>query len=80
MTPQEIRAIEISFPVVLYAWTMLRIIPNFLEPVDDDIPIEEERRLHDSEDELEDDDDGNDDPNLGAEAYSPESGDDMDEI
>lgn len=48
---------------------MLRIGPDFVELVNDDVPIDEEMRMRDSNIELEEED--ADDPYLGVEALGP---------
>lgn len=58
---------------------MLWIVPNFIESVDDNVLTNEEHRLCDSDLESDKEDDA-DDPDLGAEAYGPDSDDDMDEM
>lgn len=59
---------------------MLQIVSDFLEPVDNDIPTNEERRLRDLDKEAEEEDDGDYDPNLRAETYALKCSDDIDEI
>lgn len=44
---------ELDYPLGHHAQTMLRIGPNFDEPLDDDVPMDEERRLSYIDDELE---------------------------
>lgn len=58
---------------------MLWIRPNFIDTVEDDVPTNEELRMHDSDMESNEEEDV-DDPNLGEEAYDPETDDDMDDV
>lgn len=52
--------IELDNPLRRDAWTMLRIGPDFVDPIDDDVPTDEERQLCYSDDESEEDEQSND--------------------
>lgn len=40
--------------------TMLRIVPNFVESIDDNVPTDEERQLYNLDDESQEEDAGDD--------------------
>lgn len=52
-TQQEVRTVELDYPLRPHARTMLRIGLDFDEPLDDDVPTDEERRMSYSNDEFE---------------------------
>lgn len=54
---------------------MLSIGPNFIEPIKDDVPTDEEHRLRDSDLESDEKEEA-DNPDLGVKVYGPESDDD----
>lgn len=49
-----IRAVDLNYPLGCHAWTILRIGPNFDEPLDNDVPTNEEGWLSYSDEESED--------------------------
>lgn len=75
VTREQIHGVKLDYSLDHYARTLLWIGPNFVEPVDDDIPTDEERQIRNLD--IESGKDEVVDPNLGVEAYSPN--DDMDE-
>ena len=48
-TPEELHVVELDYPLGHYTKNMLRIQPDFVEPVDDNIPTDEEHRYRDSD-------------------------------
>ncbi|XP_016577508.2 uncharacterized protein LOC107875339 isoform X2 [Capsicum annuum] len=80
-TEQEIRAVELDYPLGPHARTMLRIGPDFDEPLDDDVPTEEERRMGYSDDESEEEEQSDDESDYESEEEEQsddgDSGDDF---
>lgn len=75
---EEIHDVELDYPLEHHARTLLQIGPDFVKPVDNDVPIDEEQKMRDfdinSEENKEDTD-----LDLGAEAYGPDVDDDINE-
>ncbi|PHU17445.1 hypothetical protein BC332_13140 [Capsicum chinense] len=59
-TLEELYVVEFDYPLGHHARTMLRIGPNFVEPIDDDIPTDEEHRYRDSDVESDEEDQSDD--------------------
>lgn len=72
-----IHVVELDYPLDHKAQTLLQIGPNFVQPVDNDVPTDEELQMIDSDIESMEEDD--EDPDLVEEAYSPDISDDIDE-
>ncbi|XP_016542316.2 uncharacterized protein LOC107842802 [Capsicum annuum] len=60
-TNEETYVVELDYPLGHYARILLRIAMEFVEPIDDDVPTDEERQSRDSDIELED----NEQPDVG---------------
>lgn len=76
-TKEEVRIVDLYYPLVHDSKTTLRIGPEFVEPLDDDIPIDKERQLWDLNFETYDDNDI--DPNLRNEDLGSDVDNGMDE-
>ncbi|KAF3629434.1 hypothetical protein FXO38_05422 [Capsicum annuum] len=59
-TLEEHHVVELDYPLGHHARTLLQIGPNFVKPIDDDMPIDEERRYRDSDMESDEEDQSND--------------------
>ncbi|KAF3681343.1 hypothetical protein FXO38_01764 [Capsicum annuum] len=51
-THEELHDVELYYPLCRHARTLLWIEPEFVEPMDNDVPTDEERRYQDSDVEL----------------------------
>lgn len=77
-TKEKVHAVDLDYPLFYHARTFLRIGLEFIEPVDNNIPIDEERQLWNSDFEFEDNNDV--DPDLGDKDLGPGVDDTMDEV
>lgn len=74
---KEIHIIELDYPLDYHAQTLLQISPDFIEPIVDDVPIDKERQIRDSD--IRSEKQEVLDQDLGQKAYGIEINDDMDE-
>lgn len=69
---------NLDYPLGYHTRTLLRIGPEFVEPINDDVPTDKERQLRDFDIESKDEDH----PDIEAEEHGPDdktNDDDMDE-
>lgn len=69
----------IDYPLCHYAKTILQINPDFIEPVEDDVPTDIELWMHDYGMEFDGEGDTND-PDLQVESYGLETDDYTDDV
>ncbi|PHT34449.1 hypothetical protein CQW23_26249 [Capsicum baccatum] len=73
-TAEELQQLDHDYPMNRHAWEICGVGVYFEEPLDDDVPTDDDRRLPDSDDEETSDDDSYDDSDEGGKLKSKWSG------